>query len=154
MNGQLEWAFEKAMERKEKKLEQEIRQRTMELLRDRPPEEIMPQKRKRKVTNRAKERVPGDRIEEIRKKLGLSNGQMSLALGFATESGYQASFVDGKVLRMHELAAEGLLAKHRAGPEFTVLISLKNGQFRTAFVEDETSSLVLNGKEYLLVPKD
>ncbi|SRR6266851_8192346 len=100
-------------------------------------------------------------IESIREKLGLSQQEFSLAIGFMTYGGYNAALrhvVSNQLL----LAAEGLAANHQAAhpaaaapvPARRILLTISSDgvECEAYALGTALQTLYLNSVAYLLVP--
>jgi len=99
-----------------------------------------------------------ERIEEIRNRLKMNKQDFSLALGYVTGGGYDASTKGNVATLMMLLAAEGVerryAGKDAKGPVvYTLLAVHPDGKIESIPLGGSPQTATIMGKNYILVPK-
>lgn len=96
------------------------------------------------------------RLEAIREQLGINQSEMSLALGYKTTGGYNATCRLNRVTEQIILAAEGLLARHKPNgttpPSKVILVMIAHDGTVTSRPLPEMVEITLGGKTFNLLP--
>lgn len=100
------------------------------------------------------------KIEAIRASLGMSKSDFSIALGYVTGGGYDASTRGGVATLMQLLAAEGVERRYGGGKApvtapvcYTLLAVHPGGRMETFPIGGQPQTATIMGREYILVPK-
>src|SRR5690242_18730759 len=92
-------------------------------------------------------------VETIRKRLDLTLGEFSLALGYG-ESSYGDMMRREEVSQTTALAAEALMRRQAPGAEREIafIVRIVKGTPLVTPLGDELQTMILNEERYLLVP--
>ncbi len=126
------------------------------------PDQNAEKKRMKSVKPKTQENY--DRMEAIRERLDMTQSEFSLALGYVTSCGYEASVRHGGgATLMQLLAAEGVERRYaKAHPQKagertivsgTLVFVFSDGTVETCPVEDKPQTANLMGQDYFLIPK-
>lgn len=118
----------------------------------------LPRSVKRTHTPKAKTQENYLRMEEIRGRLKMSSGEFSLALGYVTEGGYQASTRREAASLLQLLAAEGVERRQGGGQGggpivYTLLAVHPDRKIEAIPIGGNPQTATIMGREYLLIPK-
>jgi hypothetical protein len=97
-------------------------------------------------------------MEDIRTRLKMTKSDFSIALGYVTGGGYEASTRSGGASLTLLLAAEGVerrySGKDAVGPIiYTLLAVHSNGKIDAIPIGGAPQTATIMGREYILVPK-
>jgi len=98
--------------------------------------------------------VPADRCEEIRKHIGMTPQNFSLAFGYKTDGAYPEALKTGTIVKVTENAAEWLLRQYVPDTNtYRYIVTVVQGIPTIEKVDGEFKEMTFEGVTYMLVPK-
>lgn len=120
------------------------------------PQMAQKEDKKRGHTPKSKDAENYAKMEAIRTRIGMTESEFSIALGYVTSGGYKATTRNGMASLTLLLAAEGVERRYKpvTAPDAYLLVRVSSdGTVVTTPIDGEPQTANIMGQDFYLIPK-